>query len=695
MKEKLQLLFCSLMTCLTYSQQQPVTKKIPTTISKHGITFTDNYSWLEKMRSDEVTNWVDTQNKIMSDHFKTLNNTDSIAAVIKEYDTKTTYKIPERKGKYFFSLYRKEAHKSGYLFYRKDLNEKSVELVNPNTIYEDKNVAITNYYPSKSSKLLAYKINIDGSDRHEIRFVDLDKRTALTDDIKNVKFSNVSWNKDNGIFYKKNSNKEQFAKDSTYQLFYHKIGTLQENDDLVFDSSKSESDFDFFTSKDKLFIIETSKDETLKNYYYAELNYDVFQPKKFIENDSTDFKLLSSVNDRIYFSSKKYNWGEIRSFPIANRNEETVVVPQIFNNLLVKSYFYNDYIVCRYKTTGKNYFIIYDYTGKFIRKTDAPKGMEIDVTDFNPKTKELYYGLYSYIQPYQNIKLNVETGTEEPFYSASNRPKPTLFPLNHFEIITTTYKSRDNVDIPIIIVAKKGIPLDGNNPTLLKAYGGFGTISPSSYDTCLLYFLEKGGVFAYAEIRGGGEKGLKWHTDGKGQKKINTFNDFIDAAEYLINNKYTSPNRLAITGGSQGGLLVGVAMTKRPELFKVAIPNVGVFDMNEFNKYTVGKYHLDEYGDPNVSSDYKAMMAYSPYHNIKENINYPITLIITSENDDRVPPFQSYKFAALLQNRAAQKNPVYIKTLKKAGHAGKNFNYDDRIEEKSALYSFLLYHLNK
>ncbi|MGK4566599.1 prolyl oligopeptidase family serine peptidase [Flavobacterium sp. 3HN19-14] len=211
----------------------------------------------------------------------------------------------------------------------------------------------------------------------------------------------------------------------------------------------------------------------------------------------------------------------------------------------------------------------------------------------------------------------------------------------------------------------------------------------------MLYFLDKGGVFAYAEIRGGGEKGLEWHHEGMGLKKINTFTDFIDAAEYLISEKYTSPAKLAITGASQGGLLVGAAVTMRPDLFKVAIPKVGVYDMAKFDQYTVGNYHLDEYGNPDIPAEFKSLLAYSPYHNVKEDVNYPVMLVITSENDDRVPPIYSYKFTARLQDRTAQKNPIYLETRSDSGHYGKVANYSDRIEQAAEFYSFLLYHLNQ
>jgi prolyl oligopeptidase len=245
------------------------------------------------------------------------------------------------------------------------------------------------------------------------------------------------------------------------------------------------------------------------------------------------------------------------------------------------------------------------------------------------------------------------------------------------------------------IIHKKGIQLNGNNPTLLEAYGGFGSVSGPSYDVGLLHFLEKGGVYAFAEIRGGGEKGRKWHKDGRGLKKMNSFNDFIDAAEFLISEKYTSSNKLAISGASNGGLVVGVAMTQRPDLFKVAVPKVGVYDMIKFEQYTIGKFHLDEYGNPEIEEEFNALLNYSPYHKIKEGINYPTTLIITSENDDRVPPVHSYKFAARLQNRAAQKNPIYLQVKSNAGHYGKISSYEKSVQADAEFYSFVWEHLNE
>lgn len=682
-------------TFLSFCQTFPETKKTPKTITKHGVSYQDNYTWLEDIRSEEVESWVDKQNEITNTHDMEVNKSYSLPSKIKEYDTRTTYSLPNRKGKYFYKSYIKDKKKSASLFLLKDLDAEPIEIVNPNKIYPEKNVVLAGYYPSINNVNLAYKISIDGSDKTEIHFVDMIKNKNLDDVLKNSKFSNVAWNRDSGVFYKKNSNTDFFAKDSTFQLYYHKIGTLQENDQLVYDGSKSESSVDFFTTKNKLFLIETDKDETQKKYFYANLETDDFVLEKFIDDDRKDFDFITFVNGKIYFTSTEYNWGDVRCFSIKNKADEKVLIAQIYNHLLVRTYFTDHYIVCKYRTLGKNYFVFYDYEGQFVRKIDVPNGMDLDYDFFDEETYDFYFGVHSYVLPYRNFKINILTGYEQPLYSYTNRPKSTLFPQNYFESKTITYSSRDNADIPITIVHKKGLVLDGNNPTLLKAYGGFGDVSSSNYDTGLLYFLEKGGVFAYAEIRGGGEKGKKWHKDGMGLKKMNCFNDFIDAAEFLIKEKYTSPNKLAITGASQGGLLVGVAMTKRPDLFKVAIPKVGVYDMVQFEKYTIGKYHYDEYGNPKNELDYKNILDYSPLNNIKEDVNYPTTLIITSENDDRVPPVHSYKFAAQLQNRSAQKNSIYLKVTKKAGHSGDSSSYEKYLKEKVSFYSFLLFHLNQ
>ena len=678
-----------------FSQTFPVTKSIPKTITKFGVSFQDDYTWLEDMKSDETKNWTNTQDEVINLQFVEIKKKYDAINKIKEYNHYSSSGLPTKKEAYYYSMYIKDKDEPSALFYRKDLNANSIELFNPFKIYKSTNTVLTDYSPSKNSKYIACKVSLDGSDRNEIRFVAIDYIKNLEDKISNVKFSKIVWNYDSGIFYKRNANQNTFAKDSTYQLYYHKLGTNQDEDKLVFDATKTRNSFTYFTKKDRLFIIEQDNKTEAKNYYYASLKDEEFKLEKFIDSDDSKFTLLYYSNNKIYFSGKDYDWGEIRTFSISNRADESVLIPQLYNNLLVDSYFSEGYIFCKYKTVGKNYVIAYKENGEFIRKIDCTENTDFDFKFFDPITKCLYISVFSKTISPQNFKLNIETGNVNHYYNDYLVPKITLFPLDHFITKNISFKSRDGIDVPITIIYKKGTVLNGDNPTLLEAYGGFGVVSEQNYDSSLLYFLEKGGVYAFAEIRGGGEKGLNWHKKGMGLKKMNSFNDFIDAAEYLIKEKYTSSSRLAITGASNGGLVVGVAMTQRPELFKVAVPKVGVFDMINFDKYTVGKYHFDEYGNPSEKTDFDYILTYSPYHNIKENINYPTTLIITSENDDRAVPMHSYKFAARLQNRQAQKNPIFLQTLDDSGHNGKVSSYNSYFEEKANFYDFILYYLNK
>lgn len=676
-----------------FSQTAVTANKIPAPYSKHGITIADDYSWLENLKSPETLKWVEEENNVTTSHLDEVKKKYNLEKKINEYNALRSASLPQKKGKYFYSVYYGK-DKTATLYYSKKIEDIPVELLSTSKIFKNSSVVLGNCSPSKSSNLLAYNVSLDGSDRYEIRFMDINKKTNLDDIITDVKFSEASWNLDFGVFYKKNNNLNKIAVDSTNQLYYHKIGTAQSEDKLIFDTTKSGSSFRFYTTRGRLIIIESNKEENVSNYYQASLADPDITLTKFLDNETKGIKFLDYRENQIYFSSKEFDWGEIRSFNINNREEEKVIIPQIYSQLLVSATFSDDYIFCRYKTIGKNYIRVYDPSGKFIRKFDTPDGFEFRIRYYDEETKNLYVTLNSYVYPTVNYKLNVETGEIIQYYNNYIRAKPTIFPVDYFETKSITYKSRDNKDVPITIIHKRGMPLDGNNPTLLSAYGGAGVVSSPSFSAGLLCFLEKGGVYAFAEIRGGGEKGLKWEKDGARFKKMNSFNDFIDAAEYLIKEKYTSPAKLAITGSSYGGLVVGVAMTKRPELFKVAIPDVGVFDMIKFNQFTVGRYHEHEFGSPENKEEFDNLYSFSPYHNIDEKTNYPITLIITSENDDRVPPLHSFKFAARLQNREAQKNPIYLETFSNAGHNGKTSTYEDYIKNDAEFYDFLLYHLN-
>lgn len=682
--------FAFLLPLTFYSQQYPVTKEVPYKTEKFSTTVVDNYKWLEATNSEEVTNWVNAQNFLANTHLEEISKKYSFASKIKEYNFLSTNSLPSKKGKYYFTFSSKNKLQPSSLHYRKSLNDKPTEIFNPFLVTQDENSLISGYHPSYTSKYIAVTMSFGGSDKHKMQFVEVESKKIIPDVVENIKFSNIIWNGDKGVFYKRNINKIATAKDSTFQVFYHALGTHQDNDRIVYDASKNNSRVQISLAGKKLLIIEEK--EGVKSYRTVLKDSENFDIETIIEKDTTDLEFYYLSNNKFYFSSREYNWGEIRYFELDNRSEEKVVIPQIYNHLLVYTIFYEDYIVCKYKTVEKEYIAIYNHQGEFIRKFDTPSGFSCAIKFYDSENKDLFVSYSSYTIPFQNYKLNIKTGEATEFYNEYLRPKPTIFPLNYFETKVMTYKSRDGKDVPITIVHKKGLKLDGSNPTLLEAYGGYGTVSGYSFKSGLLCFLDKGGVYAYAGIRGGGVKGRDWYIDGKGLKKMNSFNDFIDAAEFLIKENYTSPAKLGITGASNGGLLIGAVMTLRPDLFKVAIPKVGVFDMLNFDSFTAGTYWKDEYGNVENEKDFKNLLSYSPLHNVKPKINYPTTLIITGENDDRVVPLHSYKFAAKLQNNEGQINPIYLMINSDAGHSGKT-KYKEAVEEKAFFYSFLLYHL--
>lgn len=652
----------------------------------------DEYLYLENQTSEKTLNWVNLENDISRKYLEKTASEYNFKNKIIEYRSLSNNSIPNKNGRYFYSRYVKDKNTPASLYYRKKLDDDPIEIFNVYDTYNDKNISIADYYPSENSMKIGVMIDKNGGDKKFAKFVDFSSKKVYDEELSDIKFSQLEWNNDNGVFYKKNSNVNVTDRDSTFTIYYHQLNTKQQNDILVYDSSASKNEFYFFTNKSNLYVVEIDENEN-HIVYTSDLIDNIFELKKLTELNQVS-NILKINGSKLYFKSKVSDWGEVKILDLNTRVEETLI-PQIYSNLLMGTYFRNDIIICKYKTIDKNYLTVYTNEGVVVKKFEAPSGMDFNINFYDSENKNIYASFYSNTISFYNLILNIEKGTIDNFYNNYVVQKPTLFPFDHFITKKITYKSRDNKDVPITIIYKKNTVLNGENPTILKAYGGFGSVNKVSFDTGLLHFLEKGGIYAFAEIRGGGEKGQKWHLNGKGFNKMNCFNDFIDAAEFLIKEKYTNSNKLAITGASHGGLVVGVALTQRPELFKVAVPEMGVFDMLRFDKFTVGKYHLDEFGDPKNKKDYDYLSTYSPLHNIKNDVNYPTTLIITANNDDRVPPLHSYKFAAKLKNRIAQKNNIYLNVLDNSGHHGKISTNKDLIKEKSEFYSFIYHELTK
>lgn len=652
----------------------------------------DEYLYLENSKLDKTINWIEKENDLTSEYLDKIARKYNFKNKIIDYIDLSTNAMPTKIGSLFFSKYIKDKNTPASLFYRKSLDDTPTELFNVYKIYKNPNTIISNFYPSKNGLKVGLIIDKGGSDLKFTKFVDLNSKKVYDEELKDIKFSNLIWNNDKGVFYKKNSNTNKMEKDSTYTIFYHEIGTKQEEDKIIYNVSDKEKTSYFFSNKFNLYLVEINSENTQKIFSSSLTNVD-FDLKLLCEIKQVN-NIIKIDNSSVIYSSLNSDWGDIRIFNI-NTKEEKILIPQMNSYLLESTSFYENYIFCKYKTKERKYLSIYTDQGIFIKKFETPIGMDFDIKFYDSTKKKIYASFYSQILSYYNLILNVETGKISNHYNDYIIQKPNLFPFDYFITKKVTYKSKDSKEIPITIIHKKNTVLNGENPTILEAYGGFGIVSNSNFDPGLLSFLEKGGVYAFAEIRGGGEYGKQWHKNGKGKNKMNCFNDFISAAEFLIQEKYTNPNKLAITGTSHGGLVVGVALTQRPELFKVAIPKMGVFDMLRFDKYTVGHYHTNEFGNPNIAEEANYLAKYSPYHNIKTEINYPTTLIITAENDDRVPPLHSYKFAAKLKNRTAQKNSIYLSVLKDSGHNGKVATRSEFIKDESNFYSFIYEELTK
>ncbi|MFA5420006.1 MAG: prolyl oligopeptidase family serine peptidase, partial [Bacteroidales bacterium] len=474
------------------------------------------------------------------------------------------------------------------------------------------------------------------------------------------------------------------------------LDTDQSEDKLIFRRQNNPTvEFTAYTTSDERFLIihETDKVNELYNIFYIDFNQanpalrPLLTRLKFGEN----LNVLNNQGDEFIATTfKGINNGMVVKINPANPREWKTVVPEFSEALLTEVKLLNDRFIAIYQVNRKQQIILFDYNGKVLYSILLPFGFSASGFNGEKTDKKLLFSYSGYTQPKTVYIFDTETFDMEPLGSTV-----VNFDYTQFETKELEYESKDGTIVPLFLVYKKGINLMGNNPTLLNAYGGFGAIDQPSFDPGIVHFLLNGGIFAFANIRGGGDNGKNWALDGRGSKKQNSFDDFIAAAEYLITNKYTSPDKLAITGGSNGGLVVGVAMTQRPELFKVAVPVVGPMDMIRFENFTIGHFHAKEYGTVKDSSGFINLLSYSPLQNIQEDVNYPATLIMTSENDDRVPPLHSYKFAARLQNRKAQKNPILLRVEKEAGHYGAEGNFLRVIKEKADMYDFILYNLLK
>lgn len=656
-----------------------------------GTKVADPYRWLEDDNSAETKAWVEAQNKVTFGYLAKLTGRDSIKQRLTELYDYERYTAPFRKGGRYFYYKNDGMQNQSVLYVMDSLGAEPRILIDPNTLSADGTVALGPVAASKDGKYFAYQTSASGSDWSDIRIKDLATGKDLDDQIKWVKFSGIAW-KGNGFFYSRYdapaegqalSGKVQFHK-----VYYHKVGTPQEQDELVYwnkDQPLRNYGVGVPDTEDAVLLFESESTSGTGLYFKADGQKDFTQVAAGFEHDYSvvDYrggKLLvltdnGAPNNRLVLIDPKKpqpeNWTEV--IPQKDYLMEGV---QVAGGKLVAT--------CLKDVSTQ--VEIYDNDGKFVKAIELPTKGEASFSG-SKEDATAFYAFTSFNYPTTIFKYDLTSGTSEVF----KKPEVGFNP-EDYEVKQVFYPSKDGTKVPMFIVHRKGLKLDGNNPTLLYGYGGFNINITPKFSANNIAFLERGGIYAQANMRGGGEYGEEWHKAGTKLQKQNVFDDFIAAAEYLIKEKYTSNQKIAISGRSNGGLLVGACMVQRPDLYKVALPAVGVLDMLRFHRFTIGWAWKADYGSSEDEAEFRALYAYSPLHNIKDGVEYPATLVTTADHDDRVVPAHSFKFISQLQKSHKGSNPVLIRVDVNAGHgAGKPLS--KTIEENADVWAFVFHHL--
>jgi len=671
----------------------PVAKKVDQTDNYHGTVVADPYRWLEDANSADTKAWVDAENKVTQAYLAQIPQREPIRQRLTQLWNFERYGVPFKEGGRYFLTRNDGLQNQAVLYTMKSLSDTPRLLLDPNTLAADGTVALAGTAVSPDGKLLAYSTAASGSDWNEILVRDIETGKDLTDHLKWVKFSSTSWTRDGkGFFYSRYDAPQEATKlaDVNYfqKLYFHKIGTSQDADVLVYDRpDQKEWQFSGHATDDGRYLLITASRDTAPKYkvFYKDLSKPDGKVLPLVGDFEAAYDFIDNIGDTFYFSTDKAAPRrrvvaiDLRKPQEANWKTVVAETPQT----LQSGHMIGNQLVLEYLADARSVVRVTDLKGKPVREIALPGIGSVSGFDAKRKDDETFFAFTSFTTPTTIYRLDMKSGRSTVF----RQPK-LLFNPADYETRQQFFTSRDGTKVPMFIVSKKGLKLDGNNPTLLYGYGGFNISLTPGFSPAYLAWMEMGGVFVEANLRGGGEYGQRWHEAGTKLSKQNVFDDFIGAAEWLVNNKVTSPSKLAINGGSNGGLLVGAAMTQRPDLFAAAIPQVGVMDMLRFHKFTIGWSWTSDYGSSDNADEFKALVKYSPLHNLKPGTCYPATLITTADHDDRVVPAHSFKFAATAQAAQGGSNPVLIRIDTKAGHgAGKPTS--KRIEEVADIWGFL------
>ncbi|MDR1793226.1 MAG: prolyl oligopeptidase family serine peptidase [Bacteroidales bacterium] len=688
---------------MSVTNGQSMKWKYPTTKMSHqkdvyfGDTVADPYRWLENDTATDTKEWVKEQNKLTFSYLEQI----PFRNELKKYLTKVwdypKYGTPFKKGKHYFFFKNDGLQNQSVLYIQQGLAGKAEVLLDPNKLSTDGTVALTGLSFSKDGNYMAYQTAKSGSDWNEIFVIDIQTRKKMSDHIHWCKFSTAAWLGNEGFFYstydRPEKGMEYSAKNEYHKVYFHRLGTSETEDKLMYEDPENPLlSFNFDTDEAGNYIyltvsggeefgnqlfIKSVKDKSANfEAIYAKMGYD------FYPIDIVGGKILVMTN----YNAPNYQVLSVDPTKPQENNWQ-ILIPQT-DDVLNSVSLAGGKIFLSYLHDVKSKVIVCDTTGKKINELQLPTIGTVSSFSAKKDDNIAFFAFSSYAFPTTIYKYNTDKNTTEVFHAPQIQFDPNLY-----ETKQVFFKSLDGTKIPMFITARKGIQLDGNNPLLLYGYGGFNISLTPSFSVSNLPFLNNGGIYVVVNLRGGGEYGHKWHELGTKMQKQNVFNDFIAAAEYLIKEKYTSSEKLAILGGSNGGLLVGACMTQRPDLFKVCLPQVGVLDMLRYHKFTIGWAWASDYGTSEESKEmYSYLKNYSPLHNVKKGATYPATLVFTADHDDRVVPAHSFKFISTLQANDSGKNPLLIRIDTDAGHgAGKPTSKS--IEETADRWAFIMYHL--
>jgi prolyl oligopeptidase len=673
----------------------PKARKVDHVDTYHGVTVADPYRWLEDDTSAETAAWVEAQNKITFGYLEQIAYRKALLDRILKTNDYEKFTAPARRGPYYFYTRNDGLQNQSVLYMQKGIDGKPEVLIDPNKLSEDGTTRLSGFVPSMDAKYAAYGVSQSGSDWLEYKVMELATKKTLSDSVQWVKVSGAAWHGD-GFYYSRYpepaKGEEKDSINENHRVYFHKVGTPQSGDTLVFEDKDHPQRFhNLDTTEDERFAILTVSDRGTGKQgnalFVRDLSKNEATFKPLIpEIGNSSFGVLNNVGDKLLVETnhkaansrvvlidpakpEEANWTEVLPEKPEPLQGATTAGGKLFATYLKD-------------VTTRAY--VYDLQGKLEHEVTLPGPGVAGGFGGLRDAQFVFYTFNSLNVPPTIYRYDIGSKKSTVF----RQPKVPGYNPDEFETKQVFFTSKDGTRVPMFLVYRKGLKLDGSNPTLLYAYGGFNVVQSPTFSAARLALLEQGFVYASANIRGGGEYGEKWHLAGTKLQKQNVFDDFIAAAEWLIANKYTSTPKLAIQGGSNGGLLVGAVMNQRPELFGVAIPQVGVMDMLRFHKFTIGWNWVADYGSSDKPEEFKALYAYSPLHNIRKGATYPPTLITTADHDDRVVPAHSFKYAATIQELAAPGTPILIRIETKSGHGASNLRKN--LETTADIYSFIM-----